>query len=140
MDGGTQHLPRVYWISRAFLSTDLYEFKTILAYISNFGTEEIDQMARDNAPWASFLPYMRKRLDTEKLRPTYLLMYKEMMLNFHSYKAMADHLVWQYHNPTPRHMKDTMYYKVFYNEVDKPPVLQYNYNDGKNAIKIWRLC
>lgn len=142
VDGGSQHLPRLFWIARALASTNLDEGKLILCYLATYGDKDISLLLDQSKSWDVVLQYMANKLSdiqASQLRPTYLLIYKEMLLNFYSIRQVATDYPKAYSIPPVPNIYGTIYYKLLEGQFDKILPPQYNYNDGKNTIRIWRL-
>lgn len=140
IDGGTQHLPRVFWIARALTTNDLRETRTICSYLVNFGDEQINELVDLDTPWKEILRKMESRLTRAPyLRPCYLLVYKEMFLNYGSIKGIAEWFVKKYPEHQIPGLGSTIYCQLFTGRFDNTFKSEYTYNDGKNCIKIWRL-
>ena len=147
LDGGSQHLPRIFWVSRALVSRNLEETRLILCYLASYGDERINQQLAQGKPWLTILQYMADKLFNSKpsdlipvvKRPTYLLLYKEMILNYPSIKQVAEGFGGLYSLPPVPGMYETVYYRLLTGELDSILPPQYDYSDGKNAIRIWRL-
>lgn len=138
-DGGNQHLPITFWIAKALITPSIDEARTILLYVSNFGTEEINKRLMGRQDWDKLLAFMTDQISSKATRPTYLLVYKEMFLNYQSMKHMAENFVDRYPGHQTSTIYETAYYKLFFEGLDTTVRLQYTYNDGKNEIKIWQL-
>lgn len=143
IDGGSQHLPRIFWIARGLITPSLYEMNLILAYLACFGDAEINKMVELNIPWKHILESMLEKLNDEKnyksRRPIYLLLYKEMVLNYESIKLMGGWFSKRYPETEPQSLGSAIYFRLLAGEFDKDLQTVYNYNDGKNTIRIWRL-
>ena len=139
IDGGSQHLKRIFWISRILATTDLHETQLIGLYLANFGDVEINAMVDQGKSWNQMLNFMTSQLSTKKLRPVYLLLYKEMLLNYPSILQMANWFVKQYPETKIQSLESTCYFRLLTRQFDTILPPQYTYNDGKNVIKIWRL-
>jgi hypothetical protein len=140
MDGGTQHMKRIFWVARSLVTSDIEETKTIALYLVHFGDVEINKKVDARENYAAILEYMNNQLATVKTpRPVYLLIYKEMLLNFQSYVKMAQWFVKYYPEHQLTDLRDTVYYKLFTGGLDNELYLEYSYSDGMNRINVWRI-
>ena len=140
MDGGTQHMKRVFWVARSLVTSDLEETKTIIRYVVHFGDAEINKKIDARENYATILRYMDAQYATiQNPRPIYLLIYKEMLLNFNSYVKMAHWFIKDYPEHRLTDLRDTVYYRLFTGGLDNELYLEYNYNDGKNEINVWKI-
>jgi hypothetical protein len=138
-DGGSQHLKRTFWIARALNSVQPGELRLIFTYLANFGDTEINMMVDHNNSWPQILAFMQYQLNTHSTRPVHLLLYKEMLLNYPSIRQMSDWFVEKYPSTRTQSLESTCYFRLLTGQFDNILPPQYTYNDGKNAIKLWRL-
>jgi hypothetical protein len=138
MDGGTQHLKRIFWLARALVTPDLRESTTIIRYITYFGDEEVNKKIDARENYTQILQYMKdKVVSIVNPRPIYLLIYKEMLLNYPSYVKMAEWFVRDYPEHRLTSIYDTIYLRLFVGELDNQVRSTYTSNDGKNEVRIW---
>jgi len=130
-------MKRVFWVARSLVTSDLEETKTIIRYVVHFGDAEINKKIDARENYATILRYMDAQYATiQNPRPIYLLIYKEMLLNFNSYVKMAHWFIKDYPEHRLTDLRDTVYYRLFTGGLDNELYLEYNYNDGKNEINV----
>lgn len=140
IDGGTQHKKRIFWIARALVTPYLWESKLILNYIAHYGDNEVNTLIDRRVSYAGILLYMDSRMaQLKKFRPVYLLLYKEMALNYRSIKKMAEWFKDDYTMHEVNNQDETIYARLLRGELDIDTPYQYTYNDGRNMIKVWRI-